>query len=165
MLQGREPVNKLPGEPPSSCKLPSSTISYTVALYRDSRVQVVISGFLSAAVAIPWKTTLCTAREQSPLVILCSSWALFQAGDQVQLLASQSLEALLAQLLQRAPWVQHLLPSAWTCTDPFQASGCILLPGLECMDWSRAEEVFPPLPSPDFLILFSSSLMDCAVQS
>lgn len=165
MLQGREPVNKVPGEPPSSCKLHSSTISYTLALYRDSRVQVVISGFLSAAVAIPWKTTLCTAREQSPLVILRSAWALSQAGDQVQLLASQSLEALLAQLVQRAPWVQHLLPSAWTCTDPVQASGYIMLPGLECMDWGRAEEVFPPLQPPDFLILFSSSLMGRAVQS
>jgi hypothetical protein len=111
---------------------------------------VVISGFLSAAVAIPWKTTLCIARENKVRLLFYPVHDLsFKLVIKSSCWQASLCRPYVFTWLQRAPGVQCLLPSAWPCTDPLQANGYLQLPGSECTGWGRGGEVFSPLPSPN----------------
>ena len=108
-----------------------------------------ISGFLSAAVAIPWKTTLCIARENKVRLLFYPVHDLsFKLVIKSSCWQASLCRPYVFTWLQRAPGVQCLLPSAWPCTDPLQANGYLQLPGSECTGWGRGGEVFSPLPSP-----------------
>lgn len=92
-LQGTEPaMQKLLEGPPSSCKTPGRAVSYAVALLKDvSRAPVVLSCFLSAAVANPLKTAFRTAESKVRLLFHPIRELSLPTSDQVQLLASWSL--------------------------------------------------------------------------
>ena len=94
-LRGAEPgKQKLAEGPASSCKPPTGRLAYAVPLQEESRVQVVVSWFLAAAVKILEK------EPESKVCLLFHQMCdlTLKAGDQVQLLASRSLEALQADL-------------------------------------------------------------------
>lgn len=92
-LQGTErAMQKLLEGPPSSCKTPTRVISYAVALLKEvSRVPVVVSCFLSTAVANPLKTAFCTAESKVRLLFHPMHELSLPASDQVQLLVCWSL--------------------------------------------------------------------------